>query len=73
MRIIISPAKKMKIDDDFITDITIPKFIKETEILLTHLKTKVDIGASGTVIFAWRGIIIQRYLPNFTTLNLYIW
>ena len=39
MRVIISPAKKMKIDDDYIIHITIPKFIKETEILLSHLKS----------------------------------
>lgn len=39
MRIIISPAKKMKIDDDFTTNITIPKFIKETENLLAYLKS----------------------------------
>lgn len=39
MRIIISPAKKMRIDDNFIDDITIPKFLKETKILLGHLKS----------------------------------
>lgn len=39
MRIIISPAKKMKMDDDFIMDLTMPKFIKEAETLQAYLKT----------------------------------
>lgn len=38
MRIIISPAKKMRIDDNFTENITIPKFLKETEILLGYLR-----------------------------------
>ncbi|NLY45840.1 MAG: peroxide stress protein YaaA [Tissierella sp.] len=39
MRIIISPAKKMRIDDNFIDNITNSKFIKETQILLDYLKS----------------------------------
>ncbi|HBV66887.1 MAG TPA: peroxide stress protein YaaA [Clostridiales bacterium] len=38
MRIIISPAKKMRVDADFPGDIFIPKFVKETEMLLSHMK-----------------------------------
>lgn len=38
MRIIISPAKKMKVDADFPGDIAIPRFIQETEMLLSHMK-----------------------------------
>lgn len=38
MRIIISPAKKMKVDPDFPMDINIPRFTKEAELLLEYLK-----------------------------------
>lgn len=38
MRIIISPAKKMKIDTDSLSYDHLPKKIKETEILLSYLK-----------------------------------
>ena len=38
MRIIISPAKKMNTDDDFFTDITTPRFVKEAEVILSCLK-----------------------------------
>lgn len=38
MRIIISPAKKMKVDSDFPVDVNTPKFVKEAETLLEYLK-----------------------------------
>ncbi len=38
MKIIISPAKKMKVDADFHGDIAIPKFVNEAEMLLSHMK-----------------------------------
>ena len=38
MRIIISPAKKMKADTDFLVDIKTPVFIKQTEVLLECLR-----------------------------------
>ncbi len=38
MRIIISPAKKMKTDTDFPADVKLPQFIKEAEILAEHIK-----------------------------------
>lgn len=38
MRIMISPAKKMKADTDFIDHNQLPQFLKETEILLAYLK-----------------------------------
>lgn len=38
MRIIISPAKKMKTDTDFLDYYQLPQQIKETEILLSYLK-----------------------------------
>lgn len=38
MRIIISPAKKMKNDIDFHMDISIPSFVKESEVILSKLK-----------------------------------
>ncbi len=38
MRIIISPAKKMKIDTDSLDYHQLPEFIKDTEILLEYLK-----------------------------------
>lgn len=38
MRIIISPAKKMRIDDEFPVRIEAPKFIRESKTILTHLK-----------------------------------
>lgn len=38
MRIIISPAKKMKIDTDSLEHYQLPEFIKNTEILLAYLK-----------------------------------
>lgn len=38
MRIIISPAKKMKIDNDDFAYYRIPQFIKDTEILLEYLE-----------------------------------
>jgi len=39
MRIIISPAKKMKIDIDSLDYNQLPQFIKDTEILLSYLST----------------------------------
>ncbi len=38
MRIIISPAKKMKIDSDTLDYYQLPQFVKETEILLSYLR-----------------------------------
>ncbi len=38
MRIIISPAKKMKTDTDSPLDVGTPEFLKETEMLLEYLK-----------------------------------
>lgn len=38
MRIIISPAKKMKNDIDFHIDTSIPNFVKESEVILSKLK-----------------------------------
>lgn len=38
MRIIISPAKKMKINIDFLNYYDLPEFIKDTEILLEYLQ-----------------------------------
>lgn len=38
MRIIISPAKKMNIDNDSFTHNQLPQFIDKTEYLLTHLQ-----------------------------------
>lgn len=38
MRIIISPAKKMKIDTDSLDYYGVPKFIEDTEVLLAYLK-----------------------------------
>jgi len=38
MRIIISPAKKMKTDTDSPLDVSIPKFMEQTEVLLEYLK-----------------------------------
>lgn len=38
MRIIISPAKKMKDDMDFHMDTSIPRFVKESEVILSKLK-----------------------------------
>ncbi len=38
MRIIISPAKKMKIDTDSPLDMGAPKFMKQTELLLEYLR-----------------------------------
>lgn len=38
MRIIISPAKKMKIDTDSLDYQQLPQFIKDTEIILAYLK-----------------------------------
>ncbi|SDB90577.1 hypothetical protein SAMN05421734_102365 [Pelagirhabdus alkalitolerans] len=39
MRIIISPAKKMNIDNDSFTHNQLPQFIDQTEFLLNHLQT----------------------------------
>lgn len=39
MRIIISPAKKMTVDNDSFTHNRLPKFINKTEELLNHLKS----------------------------------
>lgn len=38
MRIIISPAKKMKVDTDSLNYYQLPEFIKKTEFLLSYLK-----------------------------------
>ncbi|WP_432402145.1 peroxide stress protein YaaA [Wukongibacter sp. M2B1] len=38
MRIIISPAKKMRIDTDSLDYYQLPQFIKDTEVLLVYLK-----------------------------------
>ncbi len=39
MKIIISPAKKMRIDTDSLNYYQLPHFIEDTEVLLTYLKT----------------------------------
>ena len=38
MKIIISPAKKMRVEDELPVDTNRPKFIRETKIILEHLK-----------------------------------
>ncbi|PRY71413.1 peroxide stress protein YaaA, partial [Alkalibacterium olivapovliticus] len=39
MRIIISPAKKMTVDNDSFNHNQLPKFLNKTEELLNHLKS----------------------------------
>ncbi|NYB75298.1 peroxide stress protein YaaA [Sedimentibacter hydroxybenzoicus DSM 7310] len=47
MRIIISPAKKMKIDTDSPLDVSTPKFMEQTEVLLEYLRGMCYEEAKG--------------------------